>query len=266
MWGLNGGRIPIIAVHAYESGTKDALRWADVAAGKYDDVLTANTIDLKTELDARPGSKAILVWDHEPEDDSDTVPLGGRTRNGPSGMPTDYIASFEHVRTLWRTIIPRDQAPICCTLMGTTYRAVGTDQRGNPRTRGDGTTLEDWLPTRLTMLGVDDYNAYPLWGPPPWKSFEELFAAAYNAATVLRKRPLLIEETGCVEDPNNPEAKARWFTDAKATLTRWKSVWGVEYSHVMGERVNKTTGNLDDLPYWIDTSSQSLTAYRAFVS
>jgi hypothetical protein len=62
----------------------------------------------------------------------------------------------------------------------------------------------------------------------------------------------MITETGCLEDHNDPARKAEWFKDADAWLHAHPDIRAFVY-------FNTTVR----WPWWVDTSPQSLQAFRA---
>ena len=61
-----------------------------------------------------------------------------------------------------------------------------------------------------------------------WKSFQEIVQPAYDYA-VAKDRRLWVCETGTLEDPNDGQRKATWFTDMQATLKTMPLVKAVTY-------------------------------------
>jgi parallel beta-helix repeat protein len=75
---------------------------------------------------------------------------------------------------------------------------------------GDG--YVDWI-------GADGFNANGCDGRTGWRDFGTIFEAFYAWGSV-RGKPLIISETGTVEDPSDPGRKAAWYVDAAGTLAR----------------------------------------------
>jgi hypothetical protein len=122
------------------------------------------------------------------------------------------------------------------------------------------------MPSRVDLLGVDGYNRHPCISSPekhPWKSFQEIFTPAHDAA-VSTGIPLFVGENGSVEQydcgnpSGDPNAKAQWFTDQCTTLRSWPEVEAVLYSHTTCHH----NGYL--MEYCVDSSATSLAAYTAF--
>ncbi|MFL5737604.1 MAG: twin-arginine translocation signal domain-containing protein [Actinomycetota bacterium] len=228
------GHVPYIAWHATKKGNV-AVPWSSIAAGSEDAWILAQADALR---DA--GFPVYLAFHHEPEDD------------GANGTPSDFAAAYDHVRTIFDSEGVTN-ATWVVTLMATTY---GGGHHG----------YEAWLPPRFDLLGVDGYNRHPCIAnlpKHPWKSFEEIFADARDAA-VASGIPLFVGENGCVEQYDcantlgDPTAKAQWFADECATLKSWPEVEAVLYSH--------TTCRHNGYPmeYRVDSSAASLAAYIAF--
>jgi hypothetical protein len=75
----------------------------------------------------------------------------------------------------------------------------------------------------------------------------------------------MVAETGVVEDPNHPAAKAAWYRGARRTLRRWRNFKAFVYfnsdhgAEAKGDDAGKRTA-----PWWFDSSPQSLAAFVSF--
>ncbi|MDP8910953.1 MAG: hypothetical protein M3M94_02665 [Actinomycetota bacterium] len=217
-----GDRIPLIGwVAERRDGT--AVPWREISSGRHDAVIAARADVLKGY-----GSKVMLIFHHEPEDDV-----------GRFGTPADYAAAFRHVVSVFRERGATNVVWVW-NLMAWTF---------NPRAKPGasayypGDRYVDWI-------GADGYNWFGSQHVKgaPWRSFEDVFGAFYSWG-LARRKPLLLAEWGTLEDAATPERKARWFSDATKTLKRWPAIKAISYFNARG--------------WWFDSSDRSLAAYRA---
>ncbi len=225
-WHSRRGRTPYVAWHAFDR-SGDPIRWSSIAAGHHDPWIHAQARSLK-----RWDRPMYFSFHHEPENDT-----------AKCGDAADFRAAWNHVRQIFKSVnVPHLRWVV--SLMASTFND------GDARAKA-------WLPSRYDLLGVDGYNRGLCAGRDEWKTFAEIFGNARRFARLERKG-MFIGEFGCVElDPCNnrsgdPQAKARWFHHARATIKSWPEVRAACYSHTA------TNGNV----YWVDSSRSSLRAYR----
>ena len=171
------------------------------------------------------GAPIYFSFHHEPEDD------------GGNGTAADFRAAFDRVKGVFDSQGATNLRWMVA-LMASTYGG------------GNG-GLTQWLPSSssYSLLGADGYNRYPISKVWPWRTFAEVFSAARTKAQQSGKG-LFIAEYGCVE--NNAGDKGRWFDQASATMSSWPELKAAVYSH-----------RQDPIPYWVDSSSSSLAAFKA---
>jgi hypothetical protein len=229
-----GGHIPYVAWHATAKGNV-AVPWTSITSGSWDSWIVSQADNIR---DA--GFLMYLAFHHEPENDA------------ANGTSADFAAAYDHIRDIFDAEGVTNVRWVV-TLMASTY---GGGHKG----------CASWLPSRFDLLGVDGYNRYPCISSPerhPWKSFEEIFTPAHDAA-VSTSIPLFIGENGSVEQydcgnaAGDPNAKAQWFADECATLKSWPEVKAVLYSHT----TCRHNGYM--MQYRVDSSAASLGAYTAF--
>ena len=91
------------------------------------------------------------------------------------------------------------------------------------------TPLEEMYPgdDAVDWIGLDGYNWGDVHPETGWRSFEEIFGAAYEAVRGLSDRPLMIAETASAERGGD---KAAWIADAFAALpTRFPAVRAISW-------------------------------------
>jgi hypothetical protein len=150
------------------------------------------------------------------------------------GNAADWKAAYNRVHNIFdRAGVTRFRWLV--TLTSATY----SGQNGGPGA---------WLPFKWDVLGVDGYNRNFCGRSNGWRSFEQVFRDARNYAKRSSRR-LYIQEYGCVE--STPGAKGHWIDNARSVLKTWPEVIGVSYNH-----------EATDCPYWIDSSTSALTAFK----
>lgn len=223
-WTASMGRTPVLSFKSYD-GWK-VIPWADVAAGAWDEHL--NQIADNCVAFAQP---MFLTFFHEPENDRSKF-----------GTPADYVAAWRHVVDLFRGKGVSNVSWTTC-LMGTSY--------------WDKASAMQWYPgdDYVDYIGVDAYN----WGPSTdvcvndqWTSFRWRVQRFYDFGKG-RRKPMLVLETGCAEDPANPDRKANWIAEMAKTLKSMRSIRGVCWFEA-----GKTTGNKCD--WFVESSSASAQA------
>lgn len=96
-----------------------------------------------------------------------------------------------------------------------------TDWAFNP---ASGRTPQRWYPgdDAVDWLCADGYGFYP--ETPTWTSFETTLGFFYRWAEG-RGKPIMIGETGAMEDPATPGRKGAWFQELAETVRcRWTEV------------------------------------------
>ncbi len=151
-----------------------------------------------------------------------------------------YIAAYRHVVSLFR-----QQG-------ATNVKWIWNINAGNC---GTGTSFVGHYPgdDYVDYIAIDGYNwgTTQSWGST-WQTFDEIFAAPYEALCTIDK-PILITEVSCAEIGGN---KAEWITDAYAKVrSKYPRVKLVSW---FGE--NKETD------WRINSSDSALAAYRAAVN
>src|SRR5206468_3943844 len=94
-WGAQGGRTPVIAVQSKDPQA-NSIKWSDIASGSYDDLIYRQAQQLQT-LATLP---SVLVFHHEPENDSDGAP--GPAPSGRCGTPEDFRRAADRFRRVVR--------------------------------------------------------------------------------------------------------------------------------------------------------------------
>jgi beta-mannanase len=111
-----------------------------------------------------------------------------------------------------------------------------------------GDDYTDWV-------SIDGYNRDT---SGEWETAQDIFSTNYALLTKISSRPLMIAETGCVEDPNDPTAKPNWITD---TLL---NVFAKQMPRIKAVLYFNSTGR--GYTYPLDSSAASFAAYESVVN
>jgi hypothetical protein len=229
-----GGRVPFMDWRPQKMDGS-FVKWADIAAGTQDSYIASVAEDFKTRLG---GKKVFLTFNHEPENDA--------ANNGPAGTAAEelarareYKAAYTHVKKIFLGRGVKNVKWVCTLVQGTYKGANGG--------------AAAWFPNAAAYVGADGYNRGACSGG--WKSFKTLFQDAYDYATKVALKPVVVEEWGCAP-PNAcggtaPQTKAQWFADAGDQIEAWPQIKAVIYTHVRSDykgdvvdfRINRPTSN-----------------------
>jgi hypothetical protein len=217
------GRLPVVS---WRPGHHDGSKvsWGEIAAGKHDLQIRA----IADNLGALPGPVVVCLH-HEPE-----LATG-------YGEPEQFVTAFRRWRSIFATVGAHnvEHAVIASPVA---YR----DHGARMEALWPGDTAVDWV-------GVNAYNWHgcahgqePAWVP---------LGNSCRSAVAFAERhdkPVLIAEWGSVEDPADPTRKARWIGSALVWAKATPRVRAMLYLHARGS-----------CPWWLDSSPQSLAAFRA---
>jgi beta-mannanase len=155
--------------------------------------------------------------------------------------PAQYVAAFRHVIDIFHRKNVTNVHFVWCFGCGPREPAFETFFPGDD--------YVEWV-------SLDGYNTLG-WGQ--WKSFEEVFGGAYSGLERISRRPVMIGEIGCVEDPHDPSAKANWIKDAFLNVIPKKMprVKVVVFFNSGGHEVRN---------YQVDSSPASFNAYQAVIT
>ncbi len=191
-WDLGQGRVPLLS---FGSGVDTAA----VARGDHDEFLRS----LASAV-ASLGKPIFLRYAAKPD--------AGSSRSWVHSG-TDYVAAWRHVRGLFAGV----QA---AWVWSPTAQGFG----------GAGGGVEQYWPGsgQVDWIAADGFNRFGCSGSTKWTELAELFQPFYAWGSA-KGKPLMIAETGTMENPADPAAKARWFDNATRTLKSMPRVRAVLY-------------------------------------
>ena len=221
-WTASFGRIPFIS-WVPQRLDRTWIPWNQVARGWHDGAIRAKAKAIRAFR-----SPVMLTFHHEP----DTA----------GWAPADYVAAWR--RMVW--IFRQEQATNVVwvwNLTAYTFLPGGAD----PAWYYPGNDVVDWI-------AADGYNWFgSSFNPGPWRSFHEIFKHFY-AWGKARNKPLMIAETGVLEDGITPDPmrKARWIEAAAATMKSWPAIRAFIYFNQFG--------------WWFESSLNSTLAFRGLTN
>jgi hypothetical protein len=204
--------------------TDSGWTWSKIASGAADSSLISQAKGL-----AAWGKPCFMNFDHEPE-----------AYGGSHGSAADFIAAWRHVVGIFRS-----QGATNCSWVWIL----------EAQTFGQAAAATSWYPgdQYVDWLSADGYDWYPGKSGSSWREFSAIFGPLHSwSATYHASKPVMVGETGVQEDPANPSRKATWFKNALATMKTWPQFKAFVYYN-----------SPKSYPWWVNSSSASLTAFRA---
>lgn len=206
-------------------GNGTQVSWADIAAGKQDDVIDARAAAVRAF-----GHPIFLAFQHEP---------GGQV-----GRSTGDAGTAEDYRNAWRHIIERFRSRQVTNVSWTWILTAFAFAKGNPDGMYPGDDVIDWI-------AADGYNSFDCFGGRQhWRLFKEIYSDFYAWGRKHHK-PLMSAEYGSVEDPAKPGRKGDWFRDLGQTLQQWPEFKALVYFNSAPACQN-----------WVTTSATALAGFR----
>jgi beta-mannanase len=191
------------------------VSWADIAAGKQDAAIITAAKQLKAL-----GTPVMLAFQHEPENDT----------NGTTDTAASYVGAWRRVVTVFRSE-GVSNVSFVWIMMASTFSSTGAANAFYP-----GDSYIDWV-------AADGYNwAYNQPGQP-WRSFQDTFTNFYAWGSA-HPKPLMVGETGTMDDPSDPTRKGQWLSNIPAALKTWPKIKAVVYFDASGWRYDYTTLDL----------------------
>ncbi|MBI2708440.1 MAG: hypothetical protein HYX34_01900 [Actinobacteria bacterium] len=179
---------------AADGGRRNFISWApakttDVNAGRYDSLIQARARGMAAFR--RP---VLLQWFGE----MDSPTLAARSVN-----PTAFINAWRRIYFIFRAEGAGNVDFVWCP-------NAWNFQTGEAQKWYPGDRFVEWT-------CADGYNWAPKRRGSVWTSFRSVFASFYGWAAA-RGKPIIVGETGALEDPSQPGRKAQWIRDMASTL------------------------------------------------
>ena len=227
------GSIPMVTWEPWDptgTETQPAYQLADIIAGTYDTYMTTWLNAAKTW-----GHPFFLRFAHEMN--GNWYPWSEQVNGNSAG---EYVQAWQHV---WDLAVSLGVTNITWVWCPTRIFIGDTTQLGPLY---PGNAYVDWV-------GWDAYNRGTADGGS-WHSFQERSQTTYDTLVGLTTKPMMVAETGCVEQGGD---KAAWFTEALGTTV----------PNLMPQvRAWVYFDKLKTYDYRITTSTAAQVAYAAAVS
>ena len=193
---LLDGRDMFLSIRARSNGQN--ILWADIASAQPGDSLYQDMVDWADAI--RPHQSQIwLTFHHEPEAGA----------NIPNGDADDFIAAWRK----FMTVLDNEGIQLAGRVWIATdfaFQLPPTDRR-HP---------DKWYPGDqwVEAIGADVYNWHQCRTGinNDWYSARDIIEPIRDFGLQHPTEQMMITELGSVEDPNNPNRKANWITDAQA--------------------------------------------------
>lgn len=202
------GRVPMVSVLPRLLDGTD-LTWARIAAGELDEQIRAHARQA-----ARLGPVVYLTLHHE----ADIAPAT-------YGTGEQFVAAWRH----WVAVLRAEGVTNALWTWVVTPSAVSrpvSDPGGAGFYPGDDV---------VDRIGADVYN----WNgcranvPTGWRSLADA-TANLRAFAAVHDKLAVLPEWGSVEDPADPQRRARWLRDAFAHLAAWPQLEAAVYFDTVG--------------------------------
>jgi hypothetical protein len=114
------------------------------------------------------------------------------------GTPREFVPAWRHVVRIFRNVGARNARFVWCGIAA--HFETGQAQAYYPGDR--------WV----NWIAADGYNWYP--AKHKWAGYRSIFSSFYHWAR-RHGKPMMIAETGSMEDPHSAGRKANWMTRAR---------------------------------------------------
>jgi hypothetical protein len=232
------GSIPVIAwepwiTKAYPQGVNEpAYTLKNISAGKFDTYIKQWALAAKAW-------RGPFFLRFAPEMNGDWTPWSGDVN---SNAVDDFVQTWKHVHDIF-----------------TSVAATNVTWVWNPNIlfKGKGAPpLSAYYPgdAYVDWIAIDGFNLGRVGNKGRWKTFSQVFGETYNSILEFTAKPIMIAETGSIEQGGN---KAAWITDAFSTElpNSFPNIKAVAW-------FNQTSSQQD---WRIETSSASQAAFFAAI-
>ncbi len=225
------GATPIISFELWNWHKPKVKHLPKIVAGDYDDYFRKWASDAKTD-----GQPVFLRFGFE--FNGDWFSWGGE--------PELFVKAWRRARGIFREVGADNVKWVWCPNI-------------TSHPSGDGNSMHRYWPgvELVDWVGVDGYNwgdGYREWHR--WTSFEKLYEGVL--ADLTRRypgKPIMVAETGCPEDDDDPTRKATWIREAHAYLSRRSAVRAVVWFNYDKRREG-------ELNFRVDSSVGAMAAFN----
>ena len=114
------------------------------------------------------------------------------------GTPSEFVPAWQHVVRIFRQVGATNARFVWCAI-------AANFKTGHAQAYYPGNHYVNWI-------AADGYNWYP--AKRKWTGYRAIFSSFYHWAG-RHDKPLMIAETGSMEDPHSAGHKANWMTRAR---------------------------------------------------
>ena len=147
--------------------------------------------------------------------------------------PSDYLGAWRHIHDMFEGI----------PAVWVWAPNASAFARGVAASYYPGDRYVDWI-------AADGFNWNGCRGEA-WETFSDIFGSFYAWGSA-KEKPLMVSETGTVEDPSDPQHKADWLASAANTI-ELSMPYLKAFVYFHSDR---------DCSWWVDSSPASLEAFR----
>ncbi|MGL5859361.1 MAG: hypothetical protein ACRC35_13330, partial [Angustibacter sp.] len=226
------GKLLHIAIAARDYTSRaPGLRWADYAAGRYDQQLTAQArgvASLKVPV--------FMTWEQEASQNK---------KVGIRGTAQDFVRAWRHIHEVF------DRAG-ATNAVWTWVMTGGEDRLGNVEKLWPGNDVVDWI----------SWNVYNQSGcrsgridPAEFVSFRDKVAVFYDfvkergrSMGMDTSKPMMISETGSAQYPGDPQKTADWYAQIPDALKDYPQIKAVTLWDSVDRTAKACSYELDAAP------------------
>ena len=152
------------------------------------------------------------------------------------GTPREFVPAWRHVVRIFHRVGAKNARFVWCAI-------AANFKTGHAQAYYPGDRFVNWI-------AADGYNWYP--AKPKWAGYRSIFSSFYHWAK-RHGKPLMIAETGSMEDPHAAGRKAHWLKRAR----KWVHAHGHIKAVVYFDSVSPK-----GYDFRVQTSGSSLKAFR----
>jgi len=152
------------------------------------------------------------------------------------GTPSEFVPAWRHVVRIFHRVGAKNARFVWCAI-------AANFKTGHAQAYYPGDRFVNWI-------AADGYNWYP--AKPKWAGYRSIFSSFYHWAK-RHGKPLMIAETGSMEDPHAAGRKAHWLMRARKGVHAHGHIKAVVYFDSVSPK---------GYDFRVQTSGSSLKAFR----